>query len=522
MQVAAGGTSHDVFIWNIDINKRTCKMIHRLKAHESVIVAVAYYNFQGVSCVISASPDDMVRLWDVNTGVTIRMFSYGTFIPTSMAVQGDTLAVACWDNSLHLWAIGDTSTARPSRTIKGNERTIKAIAIDPSNVHVAVATGFLIKIWEISTGELYQELRGHRTLVTSLAFGLVRGTMALTTTSMDGEVRIWAYQPLHDPRSPNRGHTKDGKLGIIMVFYPQPIMEIALKDKGLPVELPDTLKSDRRVWMERLEKVTFLDLKKTAMEHIRSFIDIPIPQFGNVILEIVHSGIGLGYNESVGSCTNPKNGHAIKSAEVIFISRLDRAMIEVSLDLKKRYPHMVFSSCTRLSDVYLSGPDAEYTRDLMRGNLKPQITGDEGVAARLRTIHGGMYPQSDIVVADDPIAEIAARTWIDEFAGLDRSQLLTMTYDRWLAQNPLVKEVIDELNGKFWPNTVGRVSDTVGLSVIPAERAKNVALEQYFGPTLVLPLRVQERPDRSQPELINSNAQQSREVSKRSWRLRRS
>jgi WD40 repeat protein len=318
MQVAAGGTSHDVFIWNIDINKRTCKMIHRLKAHESVIVAVAYYNFQGVSCVISASPDDMVRLWDVNTGVTIRMFSYGTFIPTSMAVQGDTLAVACWDNSLHLWAIGDTSTARPSRTIKGNERTIKAIAIDPSNVHVAVATGFLIKIWEISTGELYQELRGHRTLVTSLAFGLVRGTMALTTTSMDGEVRIWAYQPLHDPCSPNRGHTKDGKLGIIMVFYPQPIMEIALKDKGLPVELPDTLKSDRRVWMERLEQVTFLDLKKTAMEHIRSFIDIPIPQFGNVILEIVHSGIGLGYNESVGSCTNPKNGHAIKSAEVIF------------------------------------------------------------------------------------------------------------------------------------------------------------------------------------------------------------
>lgn len=182
----------------------------------------------------------------------------------------------------------------------------------------------------------------------------------------------------------------------------------------------------------------------------------------------MHSGLGLGYNKSGGRSTNPKNGDTIKSAEVTFNSRLDRAMIEVSLELRRRYPHMVFSSCTRLSDVYLTGSDAEFTRDLMEGNLKPQIAGDEGIAARLRTIHGGMYPQSDLVVADDPIAEIAARTWIDEFAGLDRSQLLTMTYDDWLAQDPLVKEVIDELNGKFWSNTVGRASNTVGTSNSPA------------------------------------------------------
>lgn len=236
----------------------------------------------------------------------------------------------------------------------------------------------------------------------------------------------------------------------------------------------------------------------------------------------MHSGLGLGYNKAGGRSTNPKNGDTIESAEVTFNSRLDRAMIEVSLELRRSYPHMVFSSCTRLSDVYLTGSDAEFTRDLMEGNLKPQITGDKGIAARLRTIHGGMYPQSDLVVADDPIAEIAARTWIDEFAGLDRSQLLTMTYDDWLAQDPSVKEVIDELNGKFWSNTVGRASNTIGTSNSPAGKPRSVALEQNIGPTLALPLPVQRRPDTGEPELTGPGARQGKDVSKGRWGWKRS
>ncbi|KAI0514645.1 hypothetical protein F5B22DRAFT_647402 [Xylaria bambusicola] len=130
-------------------------------------------------------------------------------------------------------------------------------------------------------------------------------------------------------------------------------------------------------------------------------------------------------------------------------------MIEVSPELSKLYPEMIFSSCTRLSDVYFKDSDAEYTADLQTGRLKPKLTGERGIPARLRALHGGLYPQSDLVVADDPIADIAARTWIDEYAQLDRAQLITMTYDDWIAQDPTVKEVIDELNIKFWPNAVG-------------------------------------------------------------------
>lgn len=236
-------------------------------------------------------------------------------------------------------------------------------------------------------------------------------------------------------------------MGVIIVFYPQPILDIALGGKGLALKTTSP--------KERLKVLDYEYLKNTTMKHIRSFIDNPIPEFGQIIPEIVHSGLGLRYDTRWGTAVNPKDGSPISDPEVLLASRLDRAMIKVNLELRKLYPQMVFSSCTRLSDVYLEDSDAEYTADLLTGSLKPKLTGEHGIPAQLHALHGGLYPQSDLVVADDPVAEIAARTWIDEYAQLDRAQLMTMTYDDWIAQDPAVKEVVDGLNAKFRPNTVG-------------------------------------------------------------------
>ena len=512
MQVAAATEDHRVLVWNIDIKQRTCKLQQKLKGHKRPVTAVAYPNRAEHRWLASSSLDGTLRLWDVNQGTLLRKFSDHTCTPSCIALDNYFLAVGSVEGIMQIW---DTETGKLLNKFQGYQGNIEAVALDAGDQHVAATAGKSVKIWKVYSGELYQELKGHTANVTCLAFGVVRGTRALITTSSDGEVRIWAYRTLHEQESPDRGRMNDGTLGMIMVFYSQPIMNIALTNKGLPLKLPGNPMNDWSMWMERLEKVTFDDLKQTAREHIRSFIENPIPTFGHVIPEIVHSGLGLGYNNSGCRSLNPKNGDTIKSAEVTFNSRLDRAMIEVSLELRQRYPHMVFSSCTRLSDVYLAVSDAEFTRDLMKGSLKPQIAGDDGIAARLRTVHGGMYPQSDLVVADDPIAEIAARTWIDEFARLDRSQLLTMTYDDWLAQDPLLKEVVDELNGKFWSNTVGRASDAVGNS-------SRVAPEQDLGPTLASSVRVQRRADTSEPELTGSGVLQGKNVSKSRWGWKRS
>ena len=101
------------------------------------------------------------------------------------------------------------------------------------------------------------------------------------------------------------------------------------------------------------------------------------------------------------------------------------------------------------------------------GRLKPHPVGLKGISTKLRSIHSGLFPQATFVVADDPLAEIAARTWIDEYAKLDRRQLLTLPYSEWLAQaGPEVVTAVNNLNGPFLQNTFyGPLDDDWNIQV---------------------------------------------------------
>lgn len=230
---------------------------------------------------------------------------------------------------------------------------------------------------------------------------------------------------------------------IIMVFDSKPIIAGVFEASGL-----DPKKASPK---DRLN-LDFMAIYRTVREQVSSFIK----NSGlKIIPEIVHSGLGLGYNILTGEAVNPLDGTAIEDKEVILQSRVDRAMIEVNLKLKSWYPKLYFSSCTRLCEVRTS--DREWVADMRTGKLKLKPTGEKGISSKLRGIHGGLYPQSDLVVADDPFAEIAARTWIDEYAKLDRTRLFRdpfMSYNDWIAQaGTEVVEAVNKLNGPFLPNT---------------------------------------------------------------------
>ncbi|KAK8045771.1 hypothetical protein PG996_013835 [Apiospora saccharicola] len=224
-----------------------------------------------------------------------------------------------------------------------------------------------------------------------------------------------------------------------MVFYSEKIDELARK-KSAGGATP-----------------TYLHLYDAFMEHIMSIIGIGNDPSFNFILEIVHSGLGLRYDNVTGKAENPLTGELLMDEEVIYNSTVDRVMIDVELELRKKYPNLFFSSCTRLPDVTMSG--RHYKAKFGDGSLVPWPEGEKGLAAQLRAIPGGLYPRSDIVVADDASAEIAARTWIDEYSHLDRRDLLKIPYDEWLNTecDSAVAETIHKLRGEFLPT---KVTDT--------------------------------------------------------------
>ena len=235
------------------------------------------------------------------------------------------------------------------------------------------------------------------------------------------------------------------RLAMIMVFYTQQIIALAMNDRGMDANTSSP--------EDCLEYLTYEDIFRVTQRHIYSFLE-PIfdGEYFRFIPEIVHSGLGPGYNKETGQAVNPLDGSSITDPEVILESRIERAMIEVSLHLRERYPTMIFSSCTRLCEV--KTPKGDLVADMKTGRLKLKPTGQKGISTKLREIHGGLFPQSHMVVADDPFAEIAARTWIDEYAKLNRRQLLEMNYDSWLAQaRQEVVEAVNKLNGPFLPNT---------------------------------------------------------------------
>ena len=240
---------------------------------------------------------------------------------------------------------------------------------------------------------------------------------------------------------------------------PAPRAEFALEDlHGLPRLIMVFSHGPLRSLAEETEPID--KGSRTSYEHflfvvrqqVSSFVQVGKKRPYNFILEIAHSGLGLGYDRVTRKATNPLNGEGIIDTDVVTESCLDRAMIDVSLELRERDPTLLFASCTRLPDVIT--PDGKkFKAHYQTSKFEPWPEKEKEIPYKLRAIHGGLYPRSHIVIADDPLAEIAARTWIDEELKLDRSKLLTCSYGKWLeGAGEEAVNVIKQLNSDFLPN----------------------------------------------------------------------
>ncbi|KAF3008224.1 hypothetical protein E8E14_009615 [Neopestalotiopsis sp. 37M] len=232
---------------------------------------------------------------------------------------------------------------------------------------------------------------------------------------------------------------------LIMVFSAGPL-----------VDLVESRRSDK----DRAKgRPTYDQVYSVFKEQVGSFVHVERTSY-SFILEIAHSGLGLGYDRKTNTAMEPLEGTSIHDKDVIFESCVDRVMIDVSLELRHKYSELLFGSCTRLPDVNMKGKN--YKASFADSKLRTWNTGEKGISTHLRAKHGGLYPQSHLVVADNPAAEIAARTWIDERYKLDRRQLLRvhdrpwMPYNQWLAQaGPSLVDVMAKIDSTFQVNEYG-------------------------------------------------------------------
>ena len=155
----------------------TGKEKKRLKGHKSTVTTVAFSPDNRT--LVSASYDDTLRFWDVDTGKEKKKIAeYGTFFrDVSLSADAQTLmSLGPGRNTIRLW---NSNTGQHEKNFIGHKKYVSDAALSPDGRRLA-SSSFLknsIHLWDVNTGK-HSKLKGPRRHVTGVAFSRDGETLA--------------------------------------------------------------------------------------------------------------------------------------------------------------------------------------------------------------------------------------------------------------------------------------------------------------------------------------------------------
>jgi len=184
--IATGGEDQSVRLWD----SYEGKCLSTWQGYTTFAKSVSFSaDGQTLAC---AYDDQVIRLWDVRTGV-FRTLKGHTHIVWSVVFSpnGKFLASGSSDKTVKIW---DLETNSCIKTLPaGRNNWIFAVAFSPdSQLIAAVGSDYTVKIWDFQTEKLLKTLKGHRSLITAVAFSPIspKGDI-LASASIDETIRIW-------------------------------------------------------------------------------------------------------------------------------------------------------------------------------------------------------------------------------------------------------------------------------------------------------------------------------------------
>lgn len=199
-----------VWIWNTS----TGEHITTLTGHEGTLkLPVFSPNGKTIATKthIRSSKGGTIRLWDVDTGENIMMFSYPDYYPWFVySPDGKTVATNYSDNTIRLW---DTTTGENINTFRGHtEKPSYMMYGQDGKTLVTHSKDSSVRLWDTTTGENVKTVK----LPTSSSTQLVRSPdgdiHAIASNSWDRTVEFWnitTRQHLKTLPKHNEGITKN-------------------------------------------------------------------------------------------------------------------------------------------------------------------------------------------------------------------------------------------------------------------------------------------------------------------------
>jgi len=191
--LASGGGDSMIKLWDME----TGKSLRTLPGHIGWVVSVMF-SPDGKQ-LASSSLDNTVKLWDVNTGGELGDLSgHSKFVKSvAFSPDGRLIASGSYDQTIKLW---DAGTRRELRTLAGHSNGVEVVAFSPDGQLLASGSGDMtVKLWNVETGRELGTLTGHSNGVTAIAFS--PDGQLLASGSLDTTVKLWNVETGREVRS---------------------------------------------------------------------------------------------------------------------------------------------------------------------------------------------------------------------------------------------------------------------------------------------------------------------------------
>lgn len=222
----SGGHDSTMRLWDAE----TGKEVRKFQGHTGWIFGVAFSPDGRVAVSSSADwspkPDNSLRLWDVRSGAELKRFEGHTAPILSVAFlpDGRRILSGSDDASVRLWSV---QTGKELRAYRKHATAVRCVAVSPDGrfalsggiadygkLEPAIQRGgervvadpenCVICVWDLESGQLLRQLRGHEGGVHSVAFSR-DGRLALSGSggqhasigfvpAEDNTVRLWDVQ----------------------------------------------------------------------------------------------------------------------------------------------------------------------------------------------------------------------------------------------------------------------------------------------------------------------------------------
>jgi tetratricopeptide (TPR) repeat protein len=170
-------------IWEIDSGH----CLQAVQTQTQVVTALALSLDNHLA--ISGSADAKLRLWDIETGLRLRVLEGHTQEITAVALRpdGKRAISGSHDRTIRLW---DVDAGACLQTIETQPSMITALApVSDGHLIISGSDDAKLRIWDLETGRCLKTLQGHELEITSIA--LTPDRRQILSGSYDGTIRFW-------------------------------------------------------------------------------------------------------------------------------------------------------------------------------------------------------------------------------------------------------------------------------------------------------------------------------------------